>query len=449
MDLNKDQVRAVNGTLDAFYAGSDNAPNADGVYGRTIMGEGGTGKTFSVVEIARDIMENEYKVLFTAPTNKAVKQLQKACKAAGLGGDIGFATIHSALGLGMAPSDENKFVFKSKESILPEYDLLVIDEGSMLNKVMLYNYLIPELINSGRTFLLVMGDDMQLPPVREQESLAFKMFIKYTLTIVERQKNNPDGTPNGILELCQPLRAAIEAGVQHTVETMPAHNVTAVQDVKFMPAVLEAFTLDTDLEQVRVIAWRNDRVDFINNKIREKIYGPDASLFEVGERIVTGGPVKRGSDIILGTDEECWVSAVSESSVTYEPTGDKWRTLMLTLKPIYAEVAQVFAHIIHPDEQHEWDNELNRRATLAKNAVGREKGKLWGNFWHYKEMMADIRYCYCITGHRAQGSTYKIGFVDLRDIMDNPRRSERQKLFYVGLSRFQDHVTINKLRFTV
>lgn len=440
MGLNTGQTLAVNGALDAYEEGKP---------GYNIVGEGGTGKTYSVMEIAKLMLEDGQKILFMAPTNKAVKQLEKAARAYGLDmNKIGFRTAHSALGLSLMPTDEKKYAAQVRDSVVGDYDMVVCDEESMLGEVFLFNYMIPEL-ESAKVFCLLMGDNMQLPPVKEKESLAFSLYQTSELTQVERQKNNPDGTPNGILLVTHPLREAIKKGTSYEFKQAPEHNVTVLKAGDFLRTIVEQFDLTTDLEDVRVLAWRNRRVDEINNAIRAKIYGKDAARFEIGERLVLGSPIQKDGETVLSTDEESIVAAVTEGYMFDENTSEKWKTWMLTLHPVYADVKQVFAHVLHEDEFERYRQHTNKLA--AKALEIKDKGGnanwVWKQLHQFKDLFADLKYCYCITVHRSQGSTFKRVMVDVKDLLDNPTRSERLRLLYVAFSRASVELIINKLGF--
>lgn len=440
MGLNTGQTIAVNGALDAYEGG---AP------GFTIIGEGGTGKTYSVMEIAALMLDDGQKILFMAPTNKAVKQLEKAARAYGLDMNrIGFRTAHSALGLSLMPTDEKKYAAQVRESVVGDYDMVVCDEASMLGEVFLFNYMIPELENA-KVFCLLMGDDMQLPPVKEKDSKAFGLYPIAELTQVERQKNNPDGTPNGILLVTAPLREAIKNNTTYEFKQAPAHNVTVLRSGDFLSTVVDQFDLTTDLEDVRVLAWRNFRVNDINNAIRAKIYGKDAKRFEIGERLVLGSPIQKDGETVLATDEESIVAGAVESTMFDENTSTKWKTWLITLHPVYADVKQVFAHVLHEDEFERYRQHTNKLTEKALD-IRDKKGNpnwVWKQLHDFKDLFADLKYCYCITVHRSQGSTFKRVTVDVKDLLENPVRSERQRLLYVAFSRPQVELIINKLGF--
>lgn len=436
---NPGQVSGINKALDAYEAREP---------GYAIVGEGGTGKTFSVMELVKILIDGGLCALMTAPTNKAVKQLQKAAKAYGLDmSRIGFRTIHSALGLSLMPTSERKHVGSVRESVLPDYDFLVIDEASMLSEVMIDNYLMPE-VTKLEMFVLLMGDHMQLPPVKESTSKAFGLFPTSVLTQPERQLNNPDGTPNGILEVAHALRSCIENNRPYEF-IMPAHNVRTMRDREFIQYILSQFTIDTDLDDIRVLAWTNRAVNSINRSIRENIYGKGAQKFEIGERIVTGEPVTSDGEIVLSTDEECIVSAVKESTIFDEEAGESWRTLLVTLRPLFADSVQEFAHTLHPEEVDRYERHLNYltgRVDKAAKTGGNPKYH-WRKYHEFKGLFADLKYCYCLTIHRVQGSTYPRIIMDVKDVLGNPVRSERQRLLYVGFSRPQVELVTNKVAF--
>lgn len=442
MSLNFKQALAVNRALDAYEAGEP---------GYTIIGEGGTGKTYSVMDLAKILIDGDLKPLFIAPTNKAVKQLEKAARAYGLPMDlVHFATLHSALGLSLLPTAERKHAVSVRDCIFPDFNFVVCDEGSMMGEVVTFDYFLPALTQNN-LFCVMMGDRMQLPPVKEKESPALTLFPSTELTQNERTKPNPDGSPNQIAVMNTALRKAIDERTPFEFKPEPGQNITIVKGADFLQAVMDFFTADTNLEDYRVLAWRNFRVDDINKAIRRKIYGPDADRFEVGERLVTGAPIKKGGEIALSTDEECIVKAVKVSEIEDEATGRKWKTWLLTLEPVYAQVKQVFAHVLHEDEKLAFNEELARIKGKAEDAKknGNNSGWHWKRYHDFSDLFSDIRYCYCITVHRSQGSTFKGGFVDAKDILDNPQPRERKQMFYVGLSRFQYHVTLNKAGFKI
>lgn len=431
MKLNPGQKAAVKRAVSGFL--EENLP------GLTIVGEGGTGKTTCVMSAAEEWLAAGLKVLFSAPTNKAVKQLERSARAHSLSlSNVAFQTLHSALGLALLPSEENKFPTKAGKGVLHLFDVVVVDEASMLGRRALFDYLLPEAQQHG-VKILFMGDDMQLPPVKEKTSAAFELFECIRLTQVERQ-----GADSEILTVTGLLRTAIKDSRPFMAPPISGNGVVILKAADFLKVAVSAFDKDTDLDEQRVLAWKNSRVDEINRAIRQKIYGKNAERFEVGERVVTGAPIGDGETILLSTDEECIVHAAQESWIEDEDSGETFRTRLLVLNPIHADIQQVFAHVLHEDEEDHYWARLNELANQAKNLPPSEARRIWARYHQFKDLFATIRYCYAITVHRSQGSTYKRVFVDTKDILTNKIRGERQSLLYVAYSRPSETLVLNK-----
>lgn len=407
----------------------------------TLIGAGGTGKTFCIMSAVARLQKAGLKVLFTAPTNKAVKQLEKAAREFGLSMDnVAFMTTHSALGLAMLPDEDRKFATRAGKGFIEVFDVCVVDEASMLSRIALFKYLIPDC-QEFKTALVGMGDDLQLPPVREKVSAIFTEFPTFRLQQNMRQAEGYLLTVNGM------LRTAMMADKPFPAPQADGEQIVSVLEAKFLKFVVEQFDEDTDLDRQRVLAWSNKRVNNINDAIRNKLYGKGAPRYVANERVVTGGPIKDPEgNITLGTDEECIVTHINENSSVYdEESGTEYRTIQLVLDPLYL-AGQEVVEVLHDDEADRYKEQLDAMAEAAKGSPQHSR-KLWAKYWKFKELFADIRYCYCITVHRSQGSTYDRVFVDVKDILRNRKREERQRLIYVGFSRPRHQLFINKRKY--
>jgi exodeoxyribonuclease-5 len=167
----------------------------------TQKGYAGTGKTFSISEFIRMLVDEgklKYdQVVFTAPTNKAVKVLRGYLDNAGLAG-CSTRTIYSLLGLSMQPNGEVKELFAREDEVdLSQLRLVIVDEGSMVNR-----HLMKEITKAaeGQDLpFLFMGDPAQLPPVGEITSPIWSIPDQSLLTKVMRYDN-------AILDLATGLR---------------------------------------------------------------------------------------------------------------------------------------------------------------------------------------------------------------------------------------------------
>jgi exodeoxyribonuclease-5 len=186
------------------------------IYG--LYGYAGTGKTTTIVEIIFNLIKHKHikSVVLTASTHKATnvlknkfipklielynhfypnnkdnnlddyeiysKLLEKDIK-------IDFTTIHKLLNYKTDYTNSGEMIFirdtkqvDKQDNILDTYDIIIIDECSMLSTGLL-NEIINEVINNRK--IILSGDDCQLNPVNETTSPIF-----YTdITLNEYKKN--------------------------------------------------------------------------------------------------------------------------------------------------------------------------------------------------------------------------------------------------------------------
>jgi exodeoxyribonuclease V alpha subunit len=119
-----------------------------------ITGGPGTGKTTTINSIIRIFYGNGFKITLAAPTGRAAKRMSQAA-------GMEAKTIHRLLEY--APSmDEHIMVFGKNEGNQLEADVIIIDEVSMVDVLLMYHLL--KAIKPGTRIILV-GDADQLPPV--------------------------------------------------------------------------------------------------------------------------------------------------------------------------------------------------------------------------------------------------------------------------------------------
>lgn len=120
----------------------------------TISGYAGTGKSTLVKFIIDALNIDESRVAYAAYTGKAAEVLRKK-------GNKNAITTHRLL-YDSVPRPGGGFIRKAKPRL--DYDVVVIDEVSMLPKSML------ELLLKHRVFIIFLGDPFQLPVIDKNES---------------------------------------------------------------------------------------------------------------------------------------------------------------------------------------------------------------------------------------------------------------------------------------
>ena len=142
-----------------------------------LSGQAGTGKTTTIRYFLQSLSGQDLKIAITTPTNKSLRVIKESIGDLSIPGvTLVFKTIYSLLNLRLEPSGAVKeLVDKSDgKNDATSFDLIVIDEASMLQNIVL-THLDRKTIFTG-TKIVLLGDNEQLPPVNEEESAIWRMF---------------------------------------------------------------------------------------------------------------------------------------------------------------------------------------------------------------------------------------------------------------------------------
>lgn len=378
------------------------------------LGFAGTGKTFTMEAFASHCLASEIPLHFTATTNKAAKVLAERT------GDA--QTVHQFLGL--KPSKhEGELIFGKGSS--KRAGILVVDEASMADEE-LY-----DSIMAHRGQIVFLLDAAQLPPIgEEQTQVLLRHSPDVKLTKVERHDNQ-------ILKVVTAIREAWEGGARVPTIVTDMGDESGVyvhQDhTRFCnhigkAAKAGAFSSDA----CRVIAWRNRTVDAYNEIIRNVMYNCPDEAFVVGERIVTAAAIRRTIEgkekTILNTATELLVRHAVNSSMDVKSNNIREDLVLRTAELVVEEpFSRLEYHltVLDPKDKWKFDN-------LAQKL---RKEKRWYELHRLQDLLDDVKYAYALTAHRAQGSTYRTVWVDMGDILDNPKRDEALQCLYVATSR--------------
>lgn len=179
-----------------------------------LNGYAGTGKSTIIIKLIVFLLKYGYlsSVVLTAPTNKASNILKskfqdevnnlvnyiyesenkdysfedglQMLKKKNI--NIAFTTIHQLLNYKQLYDNEgNKLFVKVKASDIGKYDLVIIDECSMLSKKIIKDIYDDIMIKKNNYKIVFVGDPAQLPPVNEKNSMLFCVEIN-------KDKNDDD-----------------------------------------------------------------------------------------------------------------------------------------------------------------------------------------------------------------------------------------------------------------
>ena len=383
MTLNNDQKNAK----DEMYTSVDAREN------HVLMGFAGTGKTYLLSEIYKEMLASGRQVAFCTPTNKAAKVAREM-------GVASACTVYQLLCL--AYKDGVMFQYKFPE--FEDVEIIIIDECSMVNKMimgLLEKYVPAEIP------IIFVGDPYQLPPVKEEISLSFDTKNKSTLTEIVRQAA---GSP--IIEYSMDIR---KNGFNYKKIPFDGKSILSIPPKKFLATVLNTYKGGGV-----TAAWTNKTVDAINYKAHTAIYGEGADDFCVGEKIVLGDPLLDPFDdsIVATVGDEFVVKSIS--SMGYAGY-DAWGITTECDKKIYA---------IQEKEKAKYQAQLTRYYQ-AKDNFG---------YWKLKNRFTDIKLPYASTCHKLQGSTYSRVVIVGSDIGRNWIEKDRNKCAYVAVTRAADKI---------
>jgi ATP-dependent exoDNAse (exonuclease V) alpha subunit len=380
----------------------------------------GCGKTFCLRHLVNKIRG---RIVFTAPTNKATKVLREQLTTPDYRPDC--RTIYSLLGLSLSADGEVKVLTQPEDPVdLTDYRLVVVDEGSMLNKEVV-GHIRNAALSTG-VKILFLGDPAQLPPVKETTSPIWQFENVLTLTKVMRHDNQ-------ILAFATSLRHLIDQPFgmpQIKADAADGQGIFTGNAMDFHIQVAQAAELGelSKPDSTKVIAWRNATVDNFNRLARQRIF-PETwheAFFQRGDRVIFTAPASDSEDKPIGKVDD-------EGTITNVYDGWHWKYNQFKTQSIGLTMDDgrlVIAQILHPSEERRYQDELNRLSSLAK-----DDRKKWRDFWAFKEAFHQLRHSYAITAHRSQGSTYEKALVNYRDIMVNKDRSEALRCLYVACTR--------------
>lgn len=413
-----------------------------------LQGYAGTGKTFLMSEVAHFIRMKGVSLLVTAPTHKAVKVLRRL-----VGSLYQYSTIHAALGMKESIDDHGKVSFKNDPKLgypAEKYQIIIVDEASMLDDVIFIELM--NLQEKGKKILFV-GDPLQIPPVNHAYSKPFlksvqeefKIGVSTLKEIIRQEVGNP------IIENAFVIRGSIKESSQILKRQEVKNEIGAVFMVKkkqmtiFVNEILPLFKTEhyrDNSDFVKVIAWRNDVVNMYNNFIRGAIYEDypgELPKIMVGDRLIADAPITEGGMTLINTNDEVEVLSTETALDTsigegYELKYYNTRVRLLDIDGIYNEF---MIRIIHEDSEAKLKKLLDLQKLVAKShPFGSFQARsAWMDYYKFLAHWHRVKYSYCITAHKSQGSTYHTAYVLEWDIMTNRDVFERNRIFYTSCTR--------------
>lgn len=418
-----------------------------------LEGGAGVGKTFLLGEILRS-QPSGIRACCT-PTHKATNVLRRKLDAFDVpwckgydeysfnGSDCITGTTAQLLGLRPILTDDQTTELKFGKAgdgilgkVMPR--LIVIDEVSMLGSCELKD-LIKTLGKAGSKLLLV-GDAGQLPPVQKKPIPFTKFRRQAALRQVVRQAED-----SAIIKVAWAIR---EGNPWRGIE---GKGVRREKDLTgaFIESVKAPGERPEEEREV-YIAYRNARVDAVQEKACQRLYGHGAGAFAKGELVLSEVNLYRGSGrysvLLCANGDELMVEEFHEEHrdatlgvpVTMRKLGKKGVFAAYYLSPEALE-----------NDEHPYNVELEKRLERAKDLQARWKKErsevvnaarksAWAAYFSWRDQtIISFRHPFAITSHKSQGSTYRAVFADVADL----GRYSHHAL-YVAVTRPKDELVV-------
>lgn len=399
-----------------------------------LEGGAGVGKTFLLGQILQALDPVGLRAV-AAPTHKAINVLRKKLDAFGVEWCQGFddytfngtdvITGTTAQLLGIAPvileeqDTEVKFGKTGKgilSKVMPQ--VVIIDEASMLGwrdfKAL------HDALKKAGCKLLAVGDAGQLPPVK-QEAIPFDKFKNHSaLRQIVRQAEG-----SKIITLAWAIREGKDWSRIEGSGVARSHDLVAA----FLEAVrLPGIRPEEDREVF--IAYRNARVNEVQDLACRRLYGHGREAFASGELVLAEGNLYRDKVLLCSNQDELVVDHFREE----ERDPERGVPVVLHRR---GSGGSFMSHYLAPEERkdksHPYNIELASRLALAQKLeeekrkmprsdlrwsnVDKARRQAWRDFFTWRDTtVISFRHPFAITSHKSQGSTYRLVFADVADL---------------------------------
>lgn len=440
---------------------------------RLLTGYPGVGKSTTVITLVALLQLAKLKVCLATPTHQAKEVLLEMALDNNV--RVPVKTIYSLLGLRPEITDDGEEVFVKDPSVsssIGDYDFIVLDESSMINKL-LWTILSNTL---DCPLCLCMGDIDQLRPVKsENKSPVFtKITEQFKLTLVMRHEG----------AIAQYV-SAVRNSYNYVNPESYSNNTDLIYCDKFewFSRLADAFEKESS---VRAVAFKNATVSTLNSILRAEYYKrklgysirtnafseilgglevPDRGLV-VAKKVFNWEepeiPEYLSGDKLLVKKPITEWSYLFNAKVMVIPNGarltitraEEWQLNDLSCYSLWVEwldtkddgSKELKSKLIYALAEHELPrfntklDELKNKA-LSFPAKSRQRSGAWKEYFKLKDSFADVQHHFASTIHKMQGTTLDYVFV-YSDILDCRDPEMQRELNYVACSRARKQLVI-------
>lgn len=417
-----------------------------------LKGYAGTGKTSFIAAIVKTLQEFNQKTVLMAPTGRAAKVFSNYA------GQPAF-TIHKKIYRQKAYSNEY-INFQAAEN-LHTNTIFIVDEASMIaDEVIdsaqfgsgrLLEDLIEYVYSGEHCRLILVGDEAQLPPVKQTKSPALNLptLARYgltvetaTLTQIVRQEED-----SGILYNATHIREALRLNDIHAFPKISFQGFSDIRKVtgnELIEEIESAYNRD-GLDETIVITRSNKRAVIYNNGIRNRILYREEELSS-GDRLMVAknnyfwtlnnkeiGFIANGEIVqVLRVRKTIELYGFRFADVTVRFIDyDVEMDLKILLDTLQTETAAL------PQELNErlFYSVLEDYSTITTKA---EKMKKMKTDPYYNAVQ--VKYAYAVTCHKAQGGQWRNVFLDIGYVTEEMLGEDFYRWLYTAFTRSTDRL---------
>lgn len=458
--LNNDQLKAKSKTLSAI-AQNDRAIG--------IIGTAGTGKTYCVSEILKELSEK--KIIAIAPTNTAVKQMRKSLMRSGLN-RVESMTCAKALNLLPNIGGEGNLEFQEKldieENPLGNADIIWIDEASMIDLPTLNR-----IQDKSNGQLLITLDQWQLPPINNK-SIPVMDLLNTTSELTKTERYSSDSHIYQVISRSLQAVKTKEKGFRITdhfprqtddyriLSALPSGNPDTNNPIYMLArAYLKGQNTDNH-HFVRCICWTNDEVRSVNRMVRSILYNglTHESDYLPGELLVVTGAVTRdelrpyGKKVVSVT-KTLYSTATNLIVESYKKVevkdndGNSYQAYeLMVYDPDEAFKTTHKVTVLATAEHDRYVAAVNKlKSAMSEEYKKNQKSSVWrlllGKLQGLQAMVDPIRHSYAITAHCSQGMSLNHVFVNQTNIVKNKYDVDvKNRCLFVAASRAKESIWI-------
>lgn len=418
-----------------------------------LKGGAGTGKTHLIsiilskcIQLSKYVFEN-YPELYSgmeiqviAPTNKAVKviknKIERVVKQYNY--NINYSTISKFLQQDIEYTESGDIIYKTniniKNSGYKNIKYIIIDEVSMVSRknwIELKTYIFSKIPN---VKIILIGDEFQLPPVNEQESVVFNLSCKkYNLQKIKRSDSKH------IRNIYKYYRKSVINKVNIDYSEINGECCRPIHSFK------DVITKYFDINHDKIISYSNDSVTKYNKMVRNIIFNNPPSPYVISEKMIFGSSIRcfnmnnismdsrysfyANDEMTIYSSEKITISinkfyCIDKYDIKYifpEQTFDVYK-----LNMSFSDIKSSNMYTIYKlDEKN--INEFSlyfqscyeriKEESSKKNIRRKTISLLWDIFYSIKNTIdIPIHYSYALTVYKSQGSTFRKIFIDIEDI---------------------------------